>query len=89
MEIVLLVADKEESLVLANRAARGESEDIVAENRLRNAVQPIEIGNRIKALRLVAPQQSAMEIVSSRLRHQVEHGAAGASKLDAEVTRLN
>ena len=40
-------------------------------------------------LRLVAPQQSTVETVGSRLRHQIEYAAAGASELNAEVTRLN
>src|SRR5262249_31598350 len=42
-----------------------------------------------KALRAVTPQQSAVEIVRSRLRHHVEYAPAGAPKLDAEVAGLN
>src|SRR5579872_6079051 len=89
MEVVLLKRGKEERLVLAHRTTSSKSENIVAEDRLRNRIQPVEVGNRVKALRLVAPQQSAVETVGSRLRHQVEYAAAAAPKLDAEVGGLN
>src|SRR5262245_25128632 len=89
MEVVLLEPCEEEGLVLAHGPAGGESENIVAEDRLGNAHQPVEIRNRVKALRVVTPQQSALEIVGSRLRHHVEYSPAGTPKLDAEVTGLN
>src|SRR5262245_13522698 len=89
MEVVLLESCEEEGLVLARGPAGRESENIVAEDRLRNAHQPVEIGNRVKALRVVTPQQSAVQIVGSRLRHYVEYAPAGAPKLDAEVAGLN
>src|SRR5262249_4276274 len=53
MQIMLLKRGKEKCLVLAHGTTRGESENIVAENRLRNTMQPVEVGNRGKALRLV------------------------------------
>src|SRR4029453_3348516 len=89
MEVVLLEPSEEEGLVLARGPAGGESENVVAEDGLRNAHQPVEIGNRVKALRPITPQQSAVEIVGSRLRHHVEYPPAGAPKLDAEVAGLN
>src|SRR5262245_6904152 len=89
MEVVLLEPCEEEGLVLAHGPAGGETETVVAENGLRNAHQPVEIGNRVKTLRPITPQQSAVEIVGSRLRHHVEYTPAGAPKLDAEVAGLN
>src|SRR5262249_1674332 len=56
---------------------------------LRNARQPVEIGNRVEALRVVTPQQSSVEIVGPRLRHYVEYAPAGAPELDAKVASLN
>src|SRR5262245_57310392 len=38
---------------------------------------------------MVTPQQSAVEIVGSRLRHYIEYAPAGAPKLDAKVAGLN
>src|SRR5215469_4479253 len=67
MMIFLLEAGKEEGLVLANWTAGGEAENIVAEDRLRDAIQPVQIRNRIKSLRLVVPEQRAVEIVGPRL----------------------
>src|SRR5262245_65159589 len=89
MEVVLLERCEEEGLILAQGPAGGESENVVAEDRLGNARQPVEIGNRVKALRVVTPQQSAVETVRSRLRHHVEYAPAGAPKLSAEVAGLN
>jgi hypothetical protein len=89
MEIVLLKRGKEERLVLANGTAGGEPENVVAEDGLGNFHEPVEIGNRVKPLRLVAPQQSAVETVGSRFRYYVENAAAGAPKFRPEVTGLN
>jgi hypothetical protein len=55
MEVVLLEPCEEEGLVLAHGPAGGESENVVAEDGLRNAHQPVEIGNRVKALRSITP----------------------------------
>ena len=56
---------------------------------MRDTVQLVEIGNRVKALRLVAPQQRSVQLVGAGLGHHVEHAAAGASKFDAEVAGLS
>src|SRR5579872_18205 len=89
MEIVLLKCGKEKRLVLTDGPAGCEAENVDAENRLRSSVQPVKIGNRVKALRLIPPKQSAMEIVGSGLRHQVEHAAASAAEFYSEIAGLN
>ena len=89
MTVVLLEPGKEEHLVLPNRAAGGESENIVAEDRLWNAHQPVEIRNRVKPLRLEAPEQSAVQIVGAGFRDHIEHASTRAPELDAEVPRLH
>ena len=70
--IVLLKGNKEKRLVLAYRAAGSQTENIVAEHGLRNTRKPVEVGNRVEPLRLVSPQQCAMEIVGSRFGHEVK-----------------
>src|SRR5690242_6768332 len=86
---VFLETGEEERLVLTNRAAGRESENIVAEDGLRNARQPVEIGNRIEALRLVSPQQSAVQIVGTGFRDYIEDAPARAPELNTEVSGLN
>src|SRR5258708_4199991 len=89
MEVVLLEPGEEEGLVPAHRPAGGESENIVGENRLRNTRQLVKIGNRVKALRLVTPQQGAVQVVRAGFRDDIEHAPARAPKLDAKVAGLN
>jgi hypothetical protein len=89
MAVVLLETGKEEGPVLAHRAASGESENIVAEDRLGDAGEPVEIGNRVKSLRLEAPQESAVQVVGAGFRDDIEHTPARAPELDAEIAGLN
>src|SRR6516225_10866713 len=88
MTCVLLKARKKESLVFANGSTNGEPVNIVAKNRFRNPVQFVHIGNRIEPLRLIAPQQRAMDAVRAGLCDHVEYAAAGLAELDAEVAGL-
>src|SRR5262249_12276900 len=89
MPIVLLEAAKEKGAVLADRPAHGESKNIVGQNRFRGAVQFVEIGNRVKPLRLIAPQQCPMQTVGARFCNYIEDASAGPLELDAEIAGLH
>ena len=51
----LKVSTKKKVLFFPEGSSRGESENIVAEDGLGNPVQPVQIRNRVKPLRLVTP----------------------------------
>src|ERR1051325_11168359 len=89
MEVALLESGKEEGLILAQRPTSGESENIGGENRLRNTRQPVKIGNRVKALRLVTPKQGAVQVIRAGFRDDIEHAPARAPEFDAEISGLN
>src|SRR5262249_10784824 len=86
---ILLESSKQERLVLANRASRGEAINVLAENGLRRLTDFIDIGNRVETLRLKSPEQRAMQAVCARFGDDVENAAAGAAELDAKVARLH
>src|SRR5438105_2301384 len=88
MPCPFLESAKEKGLVFANRAANGEPVNIVAENRFGSPVQLVDVGNRIEPLRLIAPQQRAMQAVAAGFCDYVEYAAAGAAELDAKVAGL-
>src|SRR5215467_7662303 len=89
MTVVLLEATEEEGLVLADRSPDREPVNIVTEDRFRSSVQSVQIGDRVKPLRLVTPQQSAMQAVGAGLGDDIEDATARASELDPEVPGLN
>ena len=89
MVIVLLKSRKEERLILAHRTARRESDNVVAEHRLRTTVQLVHIRNGIEPLRLVAPQQRPVQTIGAGFGHDIENTAARAAELHAEVARLD
>src|SRR6266542_1554665 len=89
MAIVLLKSSEEECSVLAYRPTAGKSENIVAEDRLEDAVQPVEIGNRIKPLRLEPPQQSAVKVVRAGSGDDFKHAAGRAPELYSEIAGLS
>src|SRR4051812_2304918 len=89
MQAVLLKPGKEESPVLSQRSTQGESINIVAEDGLWDGREPVEVGNRIKTLGLVAPEQSAMKLVSAGLRDDIKDSPAGPPEFSAEVAGLD
>src|SRR5262245_34488549 len=88
MRVPLKGAEKE-CLVLAKGSSQGETVHIPAENRLGRLVQLVDVGNRVEALGLVAPQQSSVDAVRPGLGDNVENAAGGASELDPKVAGLH
>ena len=88
-ERVLLKAAEEECLVAANRPSQSKAIHVAAENGLGRLVQLIDVGNRVEALGLIAPQQCSVQAVCPGLGDDVEDAAAGAAELDAKVAGLH
>ena len=89
MPVVLLKAAKEKGFVLTHRPAHGESKNIVGENRFKGAIQFVKIGNRVKPLGLIAPQQCPMQTVCARFCDDIEDASAGTPEFDAEIAGLH
>src|SRR5262249_19491683 len=89
MTMLLLESGKEGGLVFPHGPAGREAEDVVGEDRLLNSIQLVHVRNRIESLRLVTPEDCAVQIVSTGLRNYIEHAAAGTPELYAEVAGLN
>src|SRR5262245_36158 len=86
---ILLKASEEKGFIPAQRSPQREAVDIAAEHGLGCLIQLVYVRDGLKALRLITPQQGAVELVCPRLRDHIENSAAGASELDTEVARLH